>query len=451
MSNEKRVYSLLKSEKISVGRGEDGANLCSIPHNENKEVYNINSYSFRIAFKSFWKKEYGELLNDKEVQEIISIIEVECYESKNKIQRNHRIYTKGRMLIYQLNTDNNTSVRIEDGECEIEETPDFMFYTDRNFKNQVEPDLNVMPEELLPYIRKHFNVKDEDDVILISILIVSSMLGMNFNHPVILNKEAIVLRLSKSYFNCFDNVSFISKAISDLLCSAVTGASDTTRRLYTDTEERIVKLHSIIGITSINGVARSSDLVDRSCLIALSRFEKSEIKTEQSVMASFQKDLPFILGAIFNTIAGVLSDRKKVKARHKIRLADFHEKAIKIGRVLGIEEDKISDILFQNRLNLSLSILESSSIAICLKELMADKYEYVNTPTECLNELKHIALQKGIDKSTLPKDGSRLTKALILIRDELSEVYGLDFEQKRGKERLYVITNKNLKEELDEE
>ena len=127
------------------------------------------------------------------------------------------------------------------------------------------------------------------------------------------------------------------------------------------------------------------------------------------------------MGAIFNTIAGVLSDRKKVKARHKIRLADFHEKAIKIGRVLGIEEDKISDILFQNRLNLSLSILESSSIAICLKELMADKYEYVNTPTECLNELKHIALQKGIDKSTLPKDGSRLTKAFILIRDELSE------------------------------
>lgn len=56
-------------------------------------------------------------------------MEVECYESKNKIQRNHRIYTKGRMLIYQLNTDNNTSVRIEDGECEIEETPDFMFYT----------------------------------------------------------------------------------------------------------------------------------------------------------------------------------------------------------------------------------------------------------------------------------------------------------------------------------
>lgn len=67
VSNEKRVYSLLKSKKISVGRGEDGTNLCSIPHNENKEVYDIHSSNFRIAFKSFWKKEYGELLNDKEV------------------------------------------------------------------------------------------------------------------------------------------------------------------------------------------------------------------------------------------------------------------------------------------------------------------------------------------------------------------------------------------------
>lgn len=76
MSNEKRVYSLLKSGKISVGRGEDGTNLCSIPHNANKEVYDIHSSNFRIAFKSFWKKEYGELLNDKEIQEIISIMEM---------------------------------------------------------------------------------------------------------------------------------------------------------------------------------------------------------------------------------------------------------------------------------------------------------------------------------------------------------------------------------------
>ncbi len=76
-------------------------------------------------------------------------------------------------------------------------------------------------------------------------------------------KKFIVLRLSNSYFTCFDNVSYIPKAISDLFCSAVTGACDTTRKLYTDTEERILNLHSIIAMTSINGVARSADLIDR--------------------------------------------------------------------------------------------------------------------------------------------------------------------------------------------
>lgn len=310
------------------------------------------------------------------------------------------------------------------------------------------------------------------------------MMGMGFNHPVILiqgekgsgkseclkkiemivdpkasgictytnSKEAIVLRLSNSYFTCFDNVSYIPKAISDLFCSAVTGACDTTRKLYTDTEERILNLHSIIAMTSINGVARSADLIDRSCLITLNRFKKSEIKTESNIMTSFQKDLPSLLGAIFNTITIVLADRKKVKAREKIRLADFHEKAIKIGRALGIEEERITDILFRNRMELSLSILESSSIAICMKRLMKDTLEYTDTPTNCLNQLRGVAKQEGIDISNLPKDAARLTKALILIKDELNSVYGIDFNQKRGKDRLYVIKNNNLEaNEYDDE
>lgn len=197
-------------------------------------------------------------------------------------------------------------------------------------------------------------------------------------------------------------------------------------------------------MTSINGVARSADLIDRSCLIILNRFKKSEIKTETNVMTSFQKDLPLMLGAIFNTIAIVLADRKKVRAKEKIRLADFHEKAIKIGRALEIEEDRITDILFRNRMELSLNILESSSIAMCMKILMEDDPVYTDTPTNCLNQLRMVAKREGIDISTLPKDAARLTKALILIKDELNSVYGIDFNQKRGKERQYVIRNNNL-------
>lgn len=48
MSNDKRVYRLLKSKKISVGKAEDGTFLCSIPHNGNKEIGNCNDCSVRM-------------------------------------------------------------------------------------------------------------------------------------------------------------------------------------------------------------------------------------------------------------------------------------------------------------------------------------------------------------------------------------------------------------------
>ena len=480
MSNDRRVESLLQKEKISVGQSEDGTYLCSIQSNGYKTSYKIHSRKFELALKSYWRRQYNEILSDREVQEIKNLIEIECFDSEKKIKLNHRIYAENGLLIYQLNT--NTSVWIEDGECCFVETPEFLFDAGGDFQNQVEPDLTVPAKKLLPYIRKHFNVRNEDDAILLTILIVSSMLGMEFNHPVILiqgekgsgkseclkkiemivdpkaagictytnSKEAIVLRLSNSYLTCFDNVSYIPKPISDLFCSAVTGACDTTRKLYTDTEERILNLHSIIAMTSINGVARSADLIDRSCLITLNRFKKSEIKTESNIMTSFQKDLPSLLGAILNTIAIVLNDKKKVKANEKIRLADFHVKSIKIGRALGIEEDRITEILFQNRMELSLNILESSSIAICMRILMEDVIEYKDTPTNCLRQLRIIAKQEGIDVTTLPKDAARLTRALILIKDELNSVYGIEVKQKRSKERLYVIKNKNLIEDTEE-
>lgn len=299
MANDKRVADLLETGKITVGQSTDGTYLCSIQSNGNKVAYKIYTKKFELAIKSFWKKRYQEILSDKEVQEILNLIEIECFDSEKKIKLNHRIYAENGLLIYQLNT--NTSVWIEDGECCCVETPEFLFDAGGDFQNQVEPDLTVSAKKLLPYIRKHFNIRNEDDAILLTILIVSSMLGMEFNHPVILiqgekgsgkseclkkiemivdpkaagictytnSKEAIVLRLSNSYLTCFDNVSYIPKLISDLFCSAVTGACDTTRKLYTDTEERILNLHSIIAMTSINGVARSADLIDRSCLVML--------------------------------------------------------------------------------------------------------------------------------------------------------------------------------------
>lgn len=125
LANDKRVADLLETGKITVGQSTDGTYLCSIQSNDNKVAYKIYTKKFELAIKSFWKKRYQEILSDKEVQEILNLIEIECFDSEKKIKLNHRIYAENGLLIYQLNT--NTSVWIEDGECCFVETPEFLF------------------------------------------------------------------------------------------------------------------------------------------------------------------------------------------------------------------------------------------------------------------------------------------------------------------------------------
>ena len=482
MSLESKVRKQLESEKLKCSQA-NGTYMCQIVlDNETKHTFNLGSRDLRLALKILWEDSYNDKLSDKEVAEIISILEIECFKSVPIETQYHRVYVQDKKaLIYDLNATKNICVYVADGVCSIEQTPEFIFKRTNNFKNQVEPDFSAEPQELLDYVFKHFNVKSEEDGVLLAVYLVSCLCGMGFNHPCLLiqgekgsgksqclkkieqivdpkksgvcsmptKKDAIVLRLSNSYMTCWDNVSYIPKSTSDYLCMAVTGASDTDRKLYCNTEERIINLHSIIAITCINVVAKSSDLVDRCCLIKLNRFKESEIRTEEEIMDEFYEDLPRILGAIFNTIAQVMSSNKKVKLKRKVRLADFHEMVVRIGRVLEISKSDISRILFQNRMEMSLDVLEASGVALCLSALMKHRKTYKDTPTNCLNDLKRVALKIGVDVSTLPKDASRLTRAIVPIISELSTVYGIDFSICRETERQYLIVNNNVEDDCE--
>lgn len=479
MSLERKLAKQLESECIKCTQ-TDGKYICQIDVNGTKRTFGLGGRELKLALKVLWEESYNDRLSDKEVAEIISILEIECFKSVPIETQYHRVYVQDKKaLIYDLNATKNICVYVAEGVCSIEQTPEFIFKRTNNFKNQVEPDFSAEPQELLDYVFKHFNVKSEEDGVLLAVYLVSCLCGMGFNHPCLLvqgekgsgksqclkkieqivdpkksgvcsmptKKDAIVLRLSNSYMTCWDNVSYIPKSTSDYLCMAVTGASDTDRKLYCNTEERIINLHSIIAITCINVVAKSSDLVDRCCLIKLNRFKESEIRTEEEIMDEFYEDLPRILGAIFNTIAQVMSSNKKVKLKRKVRLADFHEMVVRIGRVLEISKSDISRILFQNRMEMSLDVLEASGVALCLSALMKHRKTYKDTPTNCLNDLKRVALKIGVDVSTLPKDASRLTRAIVPIISELSTVYGIDFSICRETERQYLIVNNNVEDD----
>lgn len=481
MEPEERIPKLVSKGTVTVMRDSSDTYICSIPIGEQLKTFLLHSKEFKRAFKSFWYRKYSEQLRDNQLTNIIGFLEIVGYDKKLDYTLENRIYNDNKgQILYDLNCDTEELVCIENGECYLAKSDEPYFLRSSNFKNQIEPDFNFSekPEKLLDFVRKHFFLGSDKKVKLISIYIVACLTGMSFNKPLLVLKgekgssksstlrkleliidpkqsgicsfpktrDGLTLRLANSFFTCFDNLSYLSQNDSDLLAISITGGSTSDRALYENTAERICNIHSIVAINCIGMVVRSADLLDRTLLIQLARIPSNKIQTEESMWHSFNKDLPKILGCAFGALAQALVIKSKPKTTERIRMADFHEFAIKAGTVLGISEDEVNELLFENQRELSVDAIYSNQAALCVIELMKDKEQYEASPTQCLSDLRRIAKKLGIDSYILPKDAARLTSTLDKVKSELLKVYGISFHSTRKKNRTYIIENRNYQE-----
>lgn len=474
MENERRIKKLIAKEKIVVGRTPGGEEIISLTIQGKNKVFILDYKDINIPFKILWKEFFNETLSRKQMMEIYDMLKMEAFSNQLSHERENRVYNfDNRYIIYDLNCE-EMAVWIHPGEWCIDESPIFCFKRTRNFKNQIYPDPSADSTDILSYIEKHFNIRNEEDIVLLTIYIVSCFFGMNINYPMLsilaekgagksdalrkieelvdpknsglcaLPKSAdgLSLRLSNSYFTAFDNLSHLSQAVSDKLCMAITNGTDTDRELYMSTDERMVNIHSIIGITSVSEVVTTSDLCDRTIRIRLERLSSDEIKTEQELWEEFLHDKPKMLGAIFDTVALVLNDKEELSVKSRIRMADWQALALKIGKALGFRPTSVNKILLNNRIEMNIETVENNPSAICLVHLMKRKETMECTPSECLNAIRKQARKLGISSILLPKDASRLTRQLEKVKSELENSYGIIFSRERGRERRYIIRKK---------
>lgn len=68
--------------------------------------------------------------------------------------------------------------------------------------------------------------------------------------------DGLELRLSNSYFVALDNLSSISRNVSDTIARAVTGGSVTKRALYHNTKEIVLDIKALVAINGVSLVAK---------------------------------------------------------------------------------------------------------------------------------------------------------------------------------------------------
>lgn len=328
-----------------------------------------------------------------------------------------------------------------------------------DFENQVEPSWDVEPKDIFSYIHRHFNLKNEKQEKLLVLYLVTAFFGLQISHSLLIltgekgssksttmrkleklidpkksdlcgipkGADGLEIRLANTYFVCLDNLSSINRNISDTIARAVTGGSVTKRALYHDTKEIVLNIKSMIAINGVSVVARESDLLDRSLILELNRISAKKIKSEQELWEEFEQDRPKILGCIFLILSEALYDDKPITVKEKIRLADFHIACIKVGRVLGMTDEEVSELLWENQRKINRHSIDEDMVACCVIELMKNKTSYINSMTGLLGDLNEIATQNSIIGSVLPKTPNHLSNRLSKIKSNLQAEYNITY------------------------
>lgn len=477
------INSIVEEGLLEVFFDDLGNVISRIISMDNKTMltYPVKNYEFRILLQRLLYDKVGVILDRKKLEPVYDYLGILAYKSNKRVTVYKRVCNIGDKIVYELNKDKNICVVITKDGVQVNNEEQVCFYHSKYYANQVMPDFKNIPngnwKYLIKLLKKHFNCSNNEQAVLLGIVLISSFLGTAINHPIISvsgsrgsgkstfvrrfcqlvdpkgidlgdipkNEDDISLRVSESYVNDFDNLSYLNKNISNLFCKCVSGGTNIRRSLYENTDQTTFNLKSIIIIDGIDVLIKENDLLDRAIFFTLERFETEQFITEKQLEESFVKDKPMILGLCFSILQLAMQDTLPIEDSAKSRMVAFTVWAIRIGRAMGYKDEYVIRLLKKNRTLINQQALSENELAQTLLYYMTFYDTKVHTVAELLKILKKIAPEIQIEVSKLPKQPNSLSRKLAEIRTNLAEE-GITYTivpKSRGKE--ITIKNSNPK------
>ena len=473
---------------------EDGA-LCPFSSSKNElycsictdgvtRNYLLSSPSFRVAFKSAYKKYTGEVITDIQFKYKLDDLEVMAFENKLSYMLSNRICKHEDAIFYDLSESENLCVMIKDGITKIKPTPKMLFKRTNIQADQVKPNFSVDETSLSKMLKKHLNIPSKKLRDLYSIWLVSSFFPdiqhmilavygekgsskstllqrtVQIIDPVIkgaeLNslpkKSDLELRLGASLVTAFDNVSSRQlKYISDLFCQSVTGSVAVKKMLYKDTDLISTDLKSIVLLNGTELVISRSDLIERAILIPMKKLSGDKIQNENDMESAFRAELPHILGACLKLVAKASDDIVPITTGHKTRIASFYDTAILVGRAMGFEDEYTDELLMLNGKRGNRETLKNDVMIECLLKLIGENREYRCSMTDLLYRLKEVGKLYNIPLSEFPAISNKLRTRLNMVQSNLKEEYGITYSiHNMGKYKEIRITQNTTTDSSDD-
>ena len=478
-----KAYNLA-SEKIEVYTDQNHEPYIVIKINKHIIYFANRDEIKRLVIKWFIDK-YKTTIRPTDVNTALETLYAQAENCNDIKDVATRIYQKNNMIYYDLYNSNKIvacgkeNVSIKD-ETEIQ---DFYFIRDNFQIPQCIPNLKISSANLIDIISRHFNIAEQHSL-LFAVCVCSTFIP-NINHPILIiegekgsgkstmcrnllniisptKKELLVMPndtnnlvtvLSNNYLACFDNIGTLSTEHSNTLCLAVTGGTLSKRKLYTDNAEISINIRRIVVLNGLALQISQSDLIDRSIMLYLNRISEENRNTESNINTNFTRDLPDLLGSIFNTISNALSLYEHTKLNNLPRMADFCAigyciaESIKEGKGKQFIRDYYDNIKFATE-----SIVGDNPVLECIKYIAVKDGYWQGNMTELLLKMRSIIENTHIDRRippNFPKNPSALSRKLNNYQHDL-KILGIYVEIGRTTDRYVTIGSlENIKVAVD--
>ena len=377
--NENIVYEIL-DECVFVVDKDDDSNIYAeykLPDGQSCCV-NVRSDSFNRYLRNEYRVRSDERTAPSSFRQELQTKIDEAMENPDSRVRFYRRIAGSiskEKIYYALSDETRRAVKATKDGWKLLREPKVRFLNIKSAKAQVVPQKGG---NLLNLLKPYFNLKD--DTFLLFVICLVQYFSQKSDHFVMVisgpqgsgkstatdivrelvdpsqinknltpkNEDDLKVNLSQNYMVSIDNSKPLSEVMSNTICAAVTGASASKRKLYTNTEEVIMRMHPVVVLNGINIIPEKSDLIDRSLLFETRKISQQNRLTESELLTGFRDDKPKIFGAILDTLVKAIELYPTISVEKLHRMADAHKEMIAIAMALGIQQDEFQRILDTN-------------------------------------------------------------------------------------------------------
>ncbi|WP_243366451.1 hypothetical protein [Fundidesulfovibrio soli] len=225
------------------------------------------------------------------------------------------------------------------------------------------------------------------------------------------NAKDLALVFSQNAIPFFDNQPKISREMSDMLCTAVTGAGFENRSLYTNGDLHHLSYRRGVLMTALELPSLMPDFLDRCVHIELDKIPQTDRRSDQDMWEEFEEDKPNIFAGMLNTIARAKLWEPYLNMYMKPRLADFARFGACVASVLGYSEnDFVRELLRNVEDEKQRELIINDPISMAIVSMVDENGDFEGTTDSLANALNRYIVNPSqkISAVTLGKNLKRI-------------------------------------------